>query len=78
MNENRYIKLFNQGYTLAKHEPKILDKLIDLTKNNDAIREPLMAGELQFKKELTQAKLQGNIGQKPRQRNRGKDIEQEM
>lgn len=75
MNEKRYIKLFNQGYELARHEPKILNKLIELTKNNDAIREPLMAGELQYKKELMQAKLQENVPPKPINRNRGKDID---
>lgn len=78
MNEKRYIKLFNQGYTLAKHEPKVLDKLIDLTKNNDAIREPLMAGELQYKKELTQAKLQENTPARPKSRNQNKDLDMEM
>ena len=78
MDLKRYTKLFNQGYMLAKHEPGVLDKLIKLSKNVDAIKEPLMAGELQYKKELAQAKVQENIQAKTIERKKGKDLDLEM
>ncbi len=78
MDLNRYTKYFNHGYTLAKHQPEILDKLIKASKGNDVVREPLIAGELQYKKELTQARLQESSRSRPRKRERGQDMEQEM
>lgn len=51
MDENRYIKLFNHGYFLSKHEPTVLKNLLATTANQPEMNTALRAGQSEFKKE---------------------------
>ena len=57
MDQEKYIKLFNYGYFLSKHEPKILEKLLKASKENEDMYGPLKAGEAEYKMELNREKL---------------------
>ena len=57
MDTKRYIKLFNYGYLLAKHEPKILNSLLNTTKDAKEINDPLNAGKKQYSMEKLKGKL---------------------
>lgn len=57
MSEDRYIKYFNYGYALSKHDPKVLERLLDATKNVALVHEPLIAGQAQYQKEVLSEKL---------------------
>lgn len=57
MDQEKYIKLFNYGYFLSKNEPKILEKLLQTSKENENLYGPLMAGHRQNKAELIKANI---------------------
>ena len=59
MDQEKYIKLFNYGYFLSKHEPKILEKLLKASKENEEMNGPLKAGEAEYKMELNRERLRG-------------------
>jgi len=43
-----YIKSFNYGYTLSKHDPVLLDSLIKGITQKNEIKEALQSGKRQF------------------------------
>ena len=57
MDEEKYIKLFNYGYFLSKNEPKILEKLLQSTKENAQMHEPLKAGYSEHQRELYKERM---------------------
>jgi hypothetical protein len=58
MTDDRYTKLFNQGYFLSEHDPSFLRKLIKATEESSAeANEPLTAGKSQHLQERLQVKL---------------------
>ena len=58
MTDDRYAKLFNQGYFLSEHDPSFLRKLIRATEESAAeANEPLGAGKSQHLQEKIQEKL---------------------
>lgn len=57
MDLNRYTKLFNHGYFLSEHEPKILKHLLNATEDESEINGALSAGKSLFVKEKLQEKL---------------------
>jgi hypothetical protein len=58
MTDDRYTKLFNQGYFLSEHDPNFLRRLIKATEESAAeANEPLVAGKSQAIQERLQEKL---------------------
>ena len=64
MDEEKYIKLFNYGYFLSKNEPKILEKLLQSTKENAQMHDPIKAGDAEYKRELYRAADERTIKRK--------------
>ena len=55
--EKQYIKGFNNGYLLAKHEPALLSKIMTgLAPANDYL-EGIFEGKDQYEREATKSKL---------------------
>lgn len=55
--ENQFITAFNNGYTLAKYEPKLLDIVTKNLSPTNTYLEGLFEGKEQYVKEYTQEKL---------------------
>jgi hypothetical protein len=55
--ENQFITAFNNGYTLAKYEPKLLDTVTKNLSPTNTYLEGLFEGKEQYAKEYTQDKL---------------------
>ena len=78
MDTEKYIKLFNHGYFLSKHEPKVLKKLMNATEKLPDIFEPLKAGERQYMEEKVQQRIQNIKDSKMMDRGRNRDGSHEM
>jgi hypothetical protein len=55
--ENQFITAFNNGYTLAKYEPQLLDTVTKNLSPSNTYLEGLFEGKEQYVKEYTQEKL---------------------
>jgi hypothetical protein len=55
--ETQFIKAFNNGYTLAKYEPELLQSVSKNLSPNNTYLEGLLEGKEQCTKEYTQEKL---------------------
>ena len=57
-DQKAYIKGFNEGYLLAQHEPKLLDKLLSGIESSNEYLDGLSQGKKQLDREklLDQAK----------------------
>ena len=56
MDNTKFIKGFNHGYTIAEHEPSILKSLLNLNKNHGEYFQGIEEGAKQF--ELEQGAIQ--------------------
>ncbi len=52
MEEKHYIKAFNNGYLLAKHEPALAAQLANTPNQHDPHFEALMSGKAEYEKEV--------------------------
>jgi len=74
MTNDRYTKLFNQGYFLSEHDPNFLRRLIKATEESAAeANEPLAAGKSLHIQERLQEKLKSLENQ--RDHDLGKGLE---
>ena len=55
-NEVLYIKGFNHGYLMAKHEPEVLKHLLTATPENEYLQ-GMQEGQKEYEKELAKEKL---------------------
>lgn len=70
MDDKKYIKYFNYGYFLSKHEPQVLEKLLKATPEKDEILQPLQAGRDEYKKEKLNERIQ-RISDKSKKKDKG-------
>ena len=78
MDFSKYIKFFNYGYFLSKHEPKIFKSFFDASKEVPEIKDPLEAGKTQYKREQVISKLKSYSSQTQKDRGIDKGIEPEQ
>lgn len=78
MNEEiKFIKGFNHGYTLAEHEPDILNKIVkNLNSTNDYVQ-GIVSGKEEFELEKSRTHLDDltRIRNKPKDLDRGLERE---
>jgi hypothetical protein len=55
-NEELYIKGFNHGYLMAKHEPEALKQLLKATPENEYLQ-GMQGGQKEYEKELAKEML---------------------
>lgn len=75
--EKKFINGFNHGYTLAKHEPDILSKIVkNLNSTNDYVQ-GIVSGKEEFELEKSRTHLDDltHIRNKSQDRDRGLEIE---
>lgn len=78
MTDDRYTKLFNQGYFLSEHDPKFLRKLIKATEESSAeANEPLTAGKSLHLQEKIQEKLR-SLDNSPSIESREIDLDRDL
>ena len=71
--EKKFIKGFNQGYTLAEHEPDILSKIVqNINSTNDYVQ-GIVSGKEEFELEKSRTHLDdlSRIRNKPKDLDRG-------
>lgn len=68
-----YLKGFNQGYILAKHEPELLDKLLKSGNDDKEFIRAMHAGSRQHQKERLIEQMK-QTQQKDKSKNKGRDI----
>lgn len=77
MNEQQYIKGFNNGYTLSKYKPDLINKLMqNLHPSNDYL-EGLFSGREEFELETSRDQLQELHRLRNESRDRDHNLERE-
>lgn len=75
--EEKFIKWFNHGYTLAEHEPELLNKIVkNINSTNDYVQ-GIVSGKEEFELEKSQTHLDDltNIRSKSQDRDMGLERE---
>jgi hypothetical protein len=73
-----YQDFFNNGYTLAKHDPTLLNEILfELENSGDSRREALVWGKWQFEQEMSKEHVNefDRIRQKSKQKEKDKDFD---
>jgi hypothetical protein len=66
-NEELYIKGFNSGYIMARHEPELLKKLVKATPETEYIK-GMKDGQKEHEKEMLQQRMMQQSKEKDRNR----------
>jgi len=76
-NEQQFIKGFNNGYVLAKHEPDLLSKIVqNISSTNDYLT-GFFSGKEEYEIEYSHTQLQDLKRIRSQSRDRGYDLERE-
>ena len=62
-----YIKAFNNGYLLTKHDPALISQITAMTNENNAYFNALIHGKAEYEKEV-RAWARGHSRNEPRKR----------
>jgi hypothetical protein len=75
--EKKFIKGFNHGYTLAEHEPELLNKIVkNLNSPNDYIQ-GIVSGKEEYKLEKSRIHLDDLTNLRSKSQDREKGLERE-
>lgn len=72
MEEQTYIKHFNQGYLLAKYEPKLFEQVTKDNKDHEGVK-AMREGGKEFEKEKMREKLKTIKEVNFKDKDKGKD-----
>lgn len=72
MEEQQYIERFNQGYLLAKYEPKLFEQVTKGNKDNEGVK-AMREGGKEFEKEKMREKLKTIKEVNIKDKDKGKD-----
>lgn len=69
-----YLKGFNNGYQLAKHEPELLDTLLKAKSQGSEYLKALEAGKRQHQKEIIMEQMKQQTKQQSQSRDKGRGL----
>lgn len=67
----KYVKGFNDGYIISKHEPELMEKLLESEIPDQEYKKALEAGERQNRKEMLINQMKDQTQSKNKSKDRG-------